>query len=285
MDKYAKRAEQEGTSVRSIARIGCIIVLAIITFAGGMFIGSALFQDGSAARRGGMAWVKSNLRLNSDRSGSDGTNANVPPAAYQNPKETLPQSSDPVLLDQVPPTGTQPQQQVPQTSTQQPAHDPLSSIPTAADITADLSRGPFASKIFDGATYLSLPQPLDAPSLTFGAWIFLSSKDTGSRMKTIAANKRPGCSSDAANNGFSLSVNEFGTNNRELRLEWGDEFSGCHSLSTSPGAIPYDQWTHVGFIFSSSPGSSAGKVSYVAMSSPASTYDSLYRHSSWSMAV
>jgi hypothetical protein len=89
---------------------------------------------------------------------------------------------------------------------------------------------------------------LDAPELTVGAWVWLSPADTSKRIKTIVANRASGCTpADSSRYGFSLSVNTWETDDRQLVMEWGAgggaSGSGCRKLLGGlDRAIPYGRW-------------------------------------------
>eukprot|EP00930_Biecheleria_cincta_P045343 TRINITY_DN31262_c0_g1_i1.p1 TRINITY_DN31262_c0_g1~~TRINITY_DN31262_c0_g1_i1.p1 ORF type:complete len:945 (-),score=148.70 TRINITY_DN31262_c0_g1_i1:11-2845(-) len=110
--------------------------------------------------------------------------------------------------------------------------------------------------VFSGDAWLWLVDRGDADELTFGAWIFLPKvPDTlfpfsSESMKTIAATKASGCS--PSSRGWAFFVHEWSTTNRQLRLSWSDDNSGCHEIYSESVLVPYDRWVLVGFSMSKS---------------------------------
>lgn len=108
--------------------------------------------------------------------------------------------------------------------------------------------------VFSGDAWLWLSDRTDADELTFGAWIYLPKvPDTlfpfsSESMKTIAATKPSGCATSSR--GWAFFVHEWSTTNRQLRLSWSDERSGCHEIYSETILVPYDKWVLVGFSIS-----------------------------------
>lgn len=101
----------------------------------------------------------------------------------------------------------------------------------------------------------------DASDVSFGAWIYLDSRDRSDAIKTIASNRHGGCRVDNNHRGYSFFVNNWETGDRALVLEWRNSGAGaaegCARLSSEAGSIPYDSWVHVGFAFDSKKGGKA----------------------------
>lgn len=127
------------------------------------------------------------------------------------------------------------------------APSPVTAAATIAELAA---KGPLSYGSFAGRSSIEFDAPLDAQAVSFGAWVYLDSRDKSSSIKTIVSNRHGGCKVDAAHRGFALMVNNWETNDRSLVLEWrnsGGSGEGCARLSSDPGTIPYDTWVHVGF--------------------------------------
>jgi len=71
-------------------------------------------------------------------------------------------------------------------------------------------------------------------------------------MRTIFSNKKAGCEKDIAQNGISMYVNAWDTNDHKLYVEYGGVNSGCNKLNSIEVTINSDQWYHVAAYFSSS---------------------------------
>ncbi len=110
-----------------------------------------------------------------------------------------------------------------------------------------------------GQAAVELSSPMDELDVSAGAWVYLDSRDRTAGIKTVLSNRAGGCAVNDAHRGYSLFVNNWEAGDRALVLEWRDSSgsgSGCARLSSEPGAIPYDTWTHVGFATSSAKGRS-----------------------------
>ena len=105
---------------------------------------------------------------------------------------------------------------------------------------------------FDGRHPIEFTGAADATEVSFGAWIYLDSRDKTPTIKTIASNRLGGCKVDDDHRGYSFFVNNWETEDRSLILEWRNSAGGgsaCSRLASEPATIPYDTWTHVGFAF------------------------------------
>jgi len=145
------------------------------------------------------------------------------------------------------------------------ASAPTATLSSSAVKAPSPDQGPTSSEqavlggiaVFDGAVFLSLPRAVDSEEVTFGAWIFLPSLDpqvfpgTSQSMKTVASTKYSGCNKDGpGTDGWALFVHEWGTTNRQLRLSWSDDSSGCNELHSTDSLVPFDSWVRVGFSLS-----------------------------------
>jgi hypothetical protein len=95
---------------------------------------------------------------------------------------------------------------------------------------------------------VKLSSPYDFPSMTISAWINVPKATAISSTNTILGNKASGCEANAEHMGYALVLNSFGTSDRQLILEWGNEKSGCNKLASGEGeghVIEFDKWTHV----------------------------------------
>lgn len=100
-----------------------------------------------------------------------------------------------------------------------------------------------ASLHADSLSYMTGPSVLDAESVLVGAWVRLDDIRTND-MRTIFTNKAAGCERTAAQNGFSLYVNAWQTNDEKLYVEYGGQSSGCHKLGSNIEMKP-EKWYHV----------------------------------------
>jgi len=102
---------------------------------------------------------------------------------------------------------------------------------------------------FDGSRTIQLLGLEDTRVVTLSAWVFLPSP--AAEMNVLASSRASGCDSGGSHDGFTFFVNEWGTGNRQLRLEWSDsgDMSGCQTLASPAEAVPLREWTHVAFTF------------------------------------
>jgi hypothetical protein len=91
-------------------------------------------------------------------------------------------------------------------------------------------------------SFVELPLGLDVFPLLVSAYVRLDCDTSITTMRTILTNKRPGCY--PTNRGISLYVNEWGTSDGLMYIEYGNAISGCLKLSTGH-SIGCDAWHHV----------------------------------------
>jgi hypothetical protein len=90
------------------------------------------------------------------------------------------------------------------------------------------------------------PSDLDAPDVVIGAWVYLDELQTEQNMRTIFTNKQSGCENTRERNGIAMFVNEWGTNNHQLYVEYGNSLSGCNKVTSEGIQLHPKQWYHVG---------------------------------------
>lgn len=125
---------------------------------------------------------------------------------------------------------------------------PAASTAARVEVKPDPPRDAWAA--FNGqSTQISLTGVVEPAAVTFAAWIWLARP--ASEMNVIASSRFSGCEGGSSHDGFTFHVNEWGTGNRQLRLEWSDASSGsgCQTLASPNDAIPLEMWTHVAFSF------------------------------------
>ena len=97
---------------------------------------------------------------------------------------------------------------------------------------------------------VEIAAPVDAPEMSFGAWIYVDGSRSLRTIRMIASNRNSGCAVDAAHAGFSFHVNNWDTADAALVLEWQHSAGGgCARLSSEPGTILLDTWVHAAFAF------------------------------------
>ncbi len=98
-------------------------------------------------------------------------------------------------------------------------------------------------------SFLTSSSNLDAENILIGAWIYLeSSSAMDNDMRTVFSNKHPGCEKAVPQNGISLFVNAWQTNDHRVYLEYGGENSGCNKLE-STFEVQSNRWYHVAGFF------------------------------------
>lgn len=130
-------------------------------------------------------------------------------------------------------------------SQQAQAQQPAAPTPTALPVP----RGtPATYATFDAASYLRTDKGVDAEDVSVGLWVHFTSSDmtTQRNIHMLASTRHSGCSASSRVAGWSFYVNEWETSNQALRLEFGTE-AGCEVLASDAGAVPLNQWAHVGF--------------------------------------
>jgi mannosyl-oligosaccharide alpha-1,2-mannosidase len=125
----------------------------------------------------------------------------------------------------------------------------------------------------------------DAETIAVAAWVWLARPSK--EMNVIASSRFSGCSADATGHGYTFFVNQWGTGNQQLGVEWtggGGGHPGCVNVVTSENAIPLEQWTHVAFAFGPAstfpgalPSESGTKVALFVNGKMQSTADNVYR--------
>ena len=228
-----------------MARVVCLFLLATAVFLFGAIASTHIFDARGAATDSVKPWVgktRQHLRIPSalppglkphpehdvagPGTGSGTTGGSGSGNAASSPAPPLP----PVVA---PP--------VPQTEPKSSA-DGLSLAEVAV-------KGPASWGDFNGRG-LEFRGSLDSPQLSFGAWVYLDSRDRSPVIKMIASNRHGGCARDDAHRGWSFYINNWQMEDRALVLEWRnarDAADGCARLSSDAGTIPYDTWVHVGF--------------------------------------
>jgi hypothetical protein len=97
---------------------------------------------------------------------------------------------------------------------------------------------------FDGDSFVEMASPVEADELTISAWVYSTPGVAGS-MKTIVSNRLAGCEVDPERYGYALIINQWGTDDRSLVLNWGNAMSGCLKLNSDDGVLPVNQWKFV----------------------------------------
>lgn len=93
--------------------------------------------------------------------------------------------------------------------------------------------------------YFEGPLDLDASDLVIGAWIYLNTVDGENTMRTVFTNKASGCEGSPDRYGVSMYVNEWGTSNHQLYVEFGNSVSGCHKVTSNDIQLLPNKWYHV----------------------------------------
>lgn len=108
----------------------------------------------------------------------------------------------------------------------------------------DITKALAASYHADVIGGFQIPSSLDATNIAFGVWIYLDDADDGS-MRTVFSNKATGCDSSADRNGVAMFVNEWQTSDHILYVEFGNDQSGCHKVSSGSVKLVDKKWYHV----------------------------------------
>jgi hypothetical protein len=87
------------------------------------------------------------------------------------------------------------------------------------------------------------------PAGTVAAMVWLDAGADAGSVQTIVANRASGCTADTVHNGFTLSVNSWGTADGKVVLEWGGEDDGCEKLTSPVRLVEDKQWVHLALQF------------------------------------
>lgn len=272
-----RRNARTGTVCTEGMKLVVVFVCVALVFFSGIFVGIQFFHSQEDTLTGNSVYPvmvrppgSPNIR---------GAGVTLTPAQQQQQRkqderhlqrQQLAQQQQQEQMQQPPPTPPTPpprqmqqqQQQQQQRAPPTPPPQQLSAQTPAPVVAVPVPARPMvtdrtvSSVRFSGVESIEVPkQTLDsADGVTVSAWIYLDPNDHTRKMKTVLANRHAGCGTNAARHGYALYVNDWKTENRQLRLMWNDGRDGCKSTVSPNEAIPYGKWTQVGFTIKPSSG-------------------------------
>lgn len=95
-------------------------------------------------------------------------------------------------------------------------------------------------------SFMVTPSDLDNEKILVSAWIYLDdSFGLDSDMRTIISNKQPGCDATKEQYGLALYVNGWQTNDHKLYCEYGGASLGCYKIDSKSVQLSLKRWYHV----------------------------------------